>query len=717
MVSVAWGLALVAAVVWPGRSIGPLDGAPIDTTLELVVLAVALPAVWWLYPSFLQTVAARTLVALLLVWKIAAWTMLPQGGWCVDLLVKQPAAIGGWRLTRSWDAHVFGEPSPASCSAIMTHPYARGPMYPGWTINIPYGRDRWLHSDLYTAHVSGDYLAQPEPTPRPPDGEYRLLVHGAFDATAAGTLRLAAGHDVAISGDVDGATVSVPPGGGDTDIALRGGAHHLDLQLDLAARDWRFDPTWNGADIFAATTTSTNPMSGAAVLVHRVTRWAIPLLVAAMLILWIRAAFSFYAIDRATVIAVCAACTATASAVALIDNATLARLSVLVLLASVAVPISERLRNVRGVWVIVGAPWLALIAAMASWQVGRFTLYQIGDDPLFYQLFAHRVFFEGYWLEAGQKTFWNQPLYRWICGALHLAFGDSSAGEVIWDGFGLLIGAMFAALVVHRVAGFRASLAAAAAVLVTFVLGPNWYLIGRGLTEISAVAWIYLASCCLVGAAGGSLRLAALGGVFAVLGYYTRMNHLPLVLALGALTLAESLDARAIRNLRLVWKRVPKRVVVTYYAVLALGLCAFAARTWYYTGQFSLTAGTQIGHLSIGLGTSPESWLSADAWRRAADSILMIVTVQDPPRFDWRSLLVVMGFAAAVLGLLQMPLARRLPLGIALVCVASVAGGLVARGTAYPGRFSLHLIPVAVAVSMVFVNDSVLDRTPWRRAS
>jgi hypothetical protein len=35
-----------------------------------------------------------------------------------------------------------------------------------------------------------------------------------------------------------------------------------------------------------------------------------------------------------------------------------------------------------------------------------------------------------------------------------------------------------------------------------------------------------------------------------------------------------------------------------------------------------------------------------------------------------------------------------------LFCVAALAGGLVARGVAYPGRFSLQLIPVAVALSI-----------------
>src|SRR5207247_2640286 len=127
--------------------------------------------------------------------------------------------------------------------------------------------------------------------------------------------------------------------------------------------------------------------------------------------------------------------------------------------------------------------------------------------------------------------------------------------------------------------------------------------------------------------------------------------------------------------------------------------------------------GTQIGHLSIGLGTTLDSWASGAAWRRAAESILMIVTVQDPPRFDWRSTLVVAGFGLAVLGLLRAPLARRMPLGVAVVCVASVAGGLVTRGTAYPGRFSLHLIPVAVAIAVLTMSLSLQETIPWRRTS
>ena len=77
-----WGVALVAAVAWPGRLIGPLDGAPFDTAAKVLAFAFVLPVLWWFHPAFLRTVAARTLVALLLGWKIATWMAVSQTGWC-----------------------------------------------------------------------------------------------------------------------------------------------------------------------------------------------------------------------------------------------------------------------------------------------------------------------------------------------------------------------------------------------------------------------------------------------------------------------------------------------------------------------------------------------------------------------------------------------------------------------------------------------------------
>jgi hypothetical protein len=382
-------------------------------------------------------------------------------------------------------------------------------------------------------------------------------------------------------------------------------------------------------------------------------------------------------------------------------DSTAARFATLLLLGSIAIPVPRALRTARGAWLLVGVPWLAMLSAIAFRNVGGFTLYLFGDDSLTFQRFAHRIFMEGYWLEGGQRTFWNQPLYRWICGTLHVFFGDSSAGELLLDGFAVLVGALFAYQVANRVAGFRGGLAAAVAVPLTVVLGPNWYMLGRGLSEIVASMWIYLAALSLMKAREGSLRQACLAGAFAILAFYTRLNHLPLIVALVALLLPDTVPAGALFNWRS-WRQLPW-LAGPYLLVVAVGILAFAARTWYYTGLLDPFAGTTRVHNATGLGLTLHSLWSASAWRSALESVWMIVTVQDPPRFDIRSVLVVVGFAASVLALLGVPIARRLPLGLVIISVAAVAGGLVARGVAYPGRFSVHLIPVATAIAVSMV--------------
>ncbi|MGH9139514.1 MAG: hypothetical protein ACRD2I_00075, partial [Vicinamibacterales bacterium] len=225
-----------------------------------------------------------------------------------------------------------------------------------------------------------------------------------------------------------------------------------------------------------------------------------------------------------------------------------------------------------------------------------------------------------------------------------------------------------------------------------------WYLLGRGLSEIAASMWLYLAAMSLMRARDGSIRYAMMAGGFATLAFYTRLNHLPLILALSALLLPDTIPAGAAFKLQS-WRQLP-RLAGPYLLVIGIGLAAFTARTWYYTGLLDPFAGTTRVHNATGLGLNVRSLWSASAWRNALESVSMIVTVQDPPRFDVRSLLVITGFAGSLLALLGVPLVRRIPLGIAVMAVASVAGGLVARGVAYPGRFSVHLIPVAVAIAV-----------------
>jgi hypothetical protein len=118
-------------------------------------------------------------------------------------------------------------------------------------------------------------------------------------------------------------------------------------------------------------------------------------------------------------------------------------------------------------------------------------MYSVGDDWTTFQAYAHRIFIQGYWLEGGERAFWHQPLYRWIAGALHVVFGDSSIGEMFLDAGALLAGGLFAIEATRRVAGFRVAVAAGVLTLLTVAFGPNWYVIGRGLSDAVAAGFIY----------------------------------------------------------------------------------------------------------------------------------------------------------------------------------------------------------------------------------
>jgi hypothetical protein len=80
-------------------------------------------------------------------------------------------------------------------------------------------------------------------------------------------------------------------------------------------------------------------------------------------------------------------------------------------------------------------------------------------------------------------------------------------------------------------------------------------------------------------------------------------------------------------------------------------------------------------------------------------SVMMVLTVNDPARFDVLALPVLAGALVAVLAIVRAPRLRALPLSPVLYFFAAISGALVARGSAYPGRFSMHILPIACALA------------------
>jgi hypothetical protein len=187
-------------------------------------------------------------------------------------------------------------------------------------------------------------------------------------------------------------------------------------------------------------------------------------------------------------------------------------------------------------------------------------------------------------------------------------------------------------------------------------------------------------------------------GVFAVLMWYTRLNSLILAACLPVLLLPLRTPASLAGALRGV-RRVRMGAAAIYAGVLATGVLLFMARTWWYTGVFSLFHGTSLKNNDTGLRMSTLG--SADVWGRVGHSLSALVWMNEPPHVDPRAVLVVIGTSVAVLALLQAPVLKQLPASLVIVTLAAMASALFVHTHNYPGRLSIHLVPLASAATVL----------------
>lgn len=690
MTSVLWLAALAVGLLWPSHALGAFDGVPLNGIAEAVIIGVAVPALAWFHGAFLRRTWTRVaIVALILV--RAATAVLPQQGLCaratsapligevLTIPVEEPRGF-----LRSWDVRADVWSATPQCTAILDRPLLTGADFPAWFVNIL------------------DFV---EPGRR----TLNLTIDGFIDAADGGELVVETGADMTVSGRIDAEEVHAANGAPIRAMLARGN-HRLSLRSTLAGERWRFVALFNGRDAFAwPTITSTAPG------IRWQTRAASLLsLLATALVLAIVLAWIGSAVRRTRV---------PGPAVAWVTVSTLAvcwlaarpgveRFAGPMLLGASLVPMPLRLRTVRGAFVVLGVPWLAFFVARSLAQIGRFSVYS-ADDWLTYQVAGYRIVMGGYWLEGGSRAFDYQPLYRWISAVLHLIFGDSSVGELYFDAACLLAGGLLAFELAKMATGFRAGVVAGAATLATFTIGTIWYFIGRGLSEIAAAGFAFLAASFLLRARLGRTTSAVAGGVLAVAMFYTRLNHL--VFAIGLLPLALrartpsswSAVARAFRQVRL-------RTVAAYAGIFGSGVVLFAARTWWYTGVFSLFYGTALKNNDTGLRLTT---LGAPAvWRAVSHSLSSLIWMNEPARPDVRAAWVAVGAMLALGALLQIPRLRQLPAPLALVCAAAGVSALFVHTHNYPGRMSVHLVPFAAALTtcgLAFVARVL----PWGSSS
>jgi len=310
-----------------------------------------------------------------------------------------------------------------------------------------------------------------------------------------------------------------------------------------------------------------------------------------------------------------------------------------------------------------------------------------------FQRFAYRIYLQGYWLQGGEPTFWFQPGYRWIAGALHMVFGDSSMGEFWWDAACVMLFALLAYLTTAALNGFRWGLAAAVLALTIAMQGPMWLFIGQGLSDIASAGFIYLAALIIASArlrGDVSLPVAVGAAVFACIGFYTRLNNITMAAATAAFALPLTMTAGELWRPKEWLPKVSWQAVIGVAATIAIALVLFAARTYHYTGHFSILYGT--------------TWRNHALWQQGLaamlSSLMMVLTFNDPPQFAWYALPLLIGAAVTLLALLNVKGFRDLPAALVLFFAVACAGALAARGVAYAGRFSVHLLGAGCALTV-----------------
>jgi len=309
-----------------------------------------------------------------------------------------------------------------------------------------------------------------------------------------------------------------------------------------------------------------------------------------------------------------------------------------------------------------------------------------------------------------------QPFYRWIAGALHMIFGDSSMGEFWWDAICLMVSALFAHQVVAAAYGFRWGIAAAVLCLTIVMQGPAWLFIGLGLSDIASAGFIYLAALVLLSARlrGGIPIATAIGaGVLASIGFYTRLNNLPMAFASSAFGLSLAVTARGWWRKERWWPNVSWNALFGVAGVILAAMTLFTLRTYYYTGVFSMLHGTTWGNHVLWRSGQPLSDTAAGMF----SSLMMVLTFNDPPRFAAYALPLLFGALVAVAAMLNIKVFREVPLAPVAFFLVACSGALAARGVAYAGRFSIHLLGVGCALTVCAIASLVTSLRGSSRSS
>ena len=215
-----WTALAIAALLWPSRFIGPLDGVPLDHALEAILIGLALPSLWWLRRQSVATGWVRWAIVALLAWKAITTPIAAQQGLCVSMNAGRPLyginqgipIVEPAGALRSWDVRADWRETAPRCTAIVTRPLTERSEFPAWFLNV-------------TSQLSGSQ-------------DVLMKASGFVTTSAPQTLSVATAAPDAVV-QVDGQPLA-------SSVVLPPGTHSIEMSMTLVGETWRFEPTLDG---------------------------------------------------------------------------------------------------------------------------------------------------------------------------------------------------------------------------------------------------------------------------------------------------------------------------------------------------------------------------------------------------------------------------------------------------------------------------------------
>lgn len=232
------------------------------------------------------------------------------------------------------------------------------------------------------------------------------------------------------------------------------------------------------------------------------------------------------------------------------------------------------------------------------------------------------------------------------------------------------------------------------AFLIAYLIGSFRYHIGRSMSETTAMVFMMLAAWFLFRSREGGLIRIVMAICFGILGYWTRQDHLGVIIGLALFSLEPVIGPAG--NWKDYWARFKlhwQPLAVYWAGGIIFGVLALCLRNWFIGAGFhAVVTKTRIGY--------------SDPFQPLINFYLILTGNNWPIPPSIAGLVITIGTFAGLVSLVwRKKVFFNFPIGLGVSILGLLIPYLFLTIMAYPPRFSIHLLPLALLSTMILLNN------------